>query len=160
MAGRRRRLTAEEEALLSAGGKLGWRGTVPSAIFHAIRLLEVGAKVWETERDPEKILEAVFMGPAAVAQASTRYYGWKGAARGTLTVIRPWLFKRPGRPREPWEASLAEYDALRKAGKSADASAHEVAKRCDPKDVGHDPRIWIRNLQDRRRRARKRSAAK
>lgn len=156
MAGKRKRLTAEEEKLLTASAKLG-------NIFQAIRLLEVGARVWDTEREPDKILEAVFMGPAAVAQASTRIYGWKGAARGTLTVTRPWMRKKVGRPREPWERDLAEYDALRSAGKSASSAAEEVreaATRQGRRDVSWDARTHIRNCQDRRRRARKHAAAK
>lgn len=167
MARKRRRLTVEEEALLAAAEQ--WPGRPPLTLAFPIRLLEIGAKVWDTERDPVKILEAVLVGPAAVALASTTYHGWKGAARGTLTVIRPWLMKRRGRHREPWEAPLAEYEALRKAGKSAAVAALEVAKRHDEADAveavsaddgGWSAQRWIRKRLDRRRRARRRIAAK
>ena len=132
-------------------------------LAYPIRLLEAGARVEDAERDPVRILEAVFKGPEAVARESLIHHG--GVAYGTLTVIRPWLFKRPGRPRAIWEAPLAEYDALRKAGKPAAVAAREVAKRHEEdvasvEDGGWTARRWIKNLQDRRRRAVRRSAAK
>jgi hypothetical protein len=162
MAGKRRRLTPEEETLLAAAEKL--RDEVYTATLdYPILLLEVARKLVAAGRNPVEILAAVFGGPDAVARESMVDWPFKGIAMGRSKLTLRWRTERRGRPREPWEEDLAEYEALRRGGKSAADAAHEVheaAKRQGRADVSWSDRGHIRNCHDRRRRARLRSAAK
>ena len=162
MAGKRKRLTAEEEKLLLAAEKL--RDEVYTATLdYPLLLLAVARKLVAAGRNPVEILAAVFAGPDAVAREAMIDWPFKGIAMGRSKLTLRWRTERRGRPREPWERDLAEYDALRSAGKSESSAAEEVRKaatRQGRRDVSWDARTHIRNCQDRRRRARKHAAAK